>query len=208
MVRLEPVVSSSSQGDDFIVSDDYSTLAALEIGQPDFAPCWVLGNMSSGKANQFRVRYHWMGSSVCWELSELNERLILSKSSLIKTLQNRLIDSRWRAEVARSLPIRCLHTAETELPGSHATPLVTSEGPIQTGLARHERGPSWDAQRRGPVSTDWARERYDVRSIRARRRTFSRQPCRGAYLIAPCQLRSVLVGFRTLWPAETVEVFD
>ena len=40
------------KGDDFIVSDDYFTLAAVEIGQPDFVPCWILGNITSGNAEQ------------------------------------------------------------------------------------------------------------------------------------------------------------
>ena len=31
------------KGDLFIASDDYFTLAAVDRGEPDFVPCWVLG---------------------------------------------------------------------------------------------------------------------------------------------------------------------
>lgn len=37
-------------GDQFIVSDDYFTLAAAEIGRPDFLPCWVLGTVPTAHA--------------------------------------------------------------------------------------------------------------------------------------------------------------
>jgi len=38
--------------DVFVVSDDYFTLAAAEIGTPDFMPCWVLGKITKGNAEQ------------------------------------------------------------------------------------------------------------------------------------------------------------
>jgi hypothetical protein len=40
------------KGDIFIVSDDYFTLAAAERGQPDLVPCWVLGKITRGNAEQ------------------------------------------------------------------------------------------------------------------------------------------------------------
>ena len=40
------------KGDLFIASDDYFTLAAAEKGQPDLLPCWVLGELKTGIAEQ------------------------------------------------------------------------------------------------------------------------------------------------------------
>ncbi len=40
------------KGDLFVVADDYFALAAAERGQPDFVPCWVLGEIKNGKAEQ------------------------------------------------------------------------------------------------------------------------------------------------------------
>ena len=37
-------------GQQFVVADDYFVLAAAEKGQPDFLPCWILGNVPEGYA--------------------------------------------------------------------------------------------------------------------------------------------------------------
>ena len=40
------------RGDQFVVADDYFTLAAAERGQPDLVPCWVLGTIQNKSAEQ------------------------------------------------------------------------------------------------------------------------------------------------------------
>lgn len=42
------------KGELFILSDDYFTLAAAELGQPDFIPCWVLGHPSPDGAKDIQ----------------------------------------------------------------------------------------------------------------------------------------------------------
>lgn len=42
------------KGDTFIVADDYFTLAAIEQGQPDRVPCWVLGEPGPDAAHNIQ----------------------------------------------------------------------------------------------------------------------------------------------------------